>query len=1197
MNRQRLIKALLGVFLVAGAFAVKAESADIIIYGSSPAAIAAAVQAKRMGVSAVIVSPETRLGGLTTGGLGSTDIGNKAAFGGIARDFYRAVKAYYDDPAHWTRQRREDYRHTEDGQTAQCGDAMWTFEPSAALSVLEGWVRRDGLVVRRGERLDRGAGGVSRKDGRIVSFRTEKGTVFEGRMFLDCTYEGDLLAAAGVSFVVGREANAAYDETISGVECREAVWHQLRGGIDPYVRKGDRSSGLLPGVEPYDPNEKDGDGDRRVQAYCFRMCLTDDQENRIPFKKPDGYSELDYEILFRNYEQGAADEGVPWINSAMPNRKTDTNNRTGFSTDFVGRNYRWPEASYAERDEILAAHLKYQQGLMWTLANHPRVPAHIRAEVSRWGTCRDEFADGLGDGWQRQLYVREARRLVGEFVMTEHHCRGDARAPHPVALGAYGMDSHNVRRHVGADGFVHNEGDVEDYCRYGLWGRKRHLRRTPAKDHFGFDERFPPYGIDYGALVPRRGECANLLVPVCISATHMAFGSIRMEPVFFALGQVAATAAAQAIAADVAVQDVPYPELRRRLVADGQVLAWGDTAWPLVTVRHTGTINETPKLYQALLDVHRHHPGSCDEYWLCSSCDAAYRSDMSNFDDEMAADIRRLGDFARAAARDGIAPGFQQGVTLGHGGWSAAARKLLPPDAWQRGKKGEDLGLLCPRSPAVHRFEYEHVRRLLAQAPFASYWLDDDLRMGISKSSGCFCDRCIQAFNSYAGVKLTREQLVGRLFGSAAREPLRAKWSAFNGESIALFAAAARRAADEVNADCRLGYQSVWSDTIETAIDYRPLLKALSGGEGRSVGIRPGAGCYDERNPLGFLAKAMSVAREAERCRTYGFVGTVCYEQETYPRRVLQKSPGAIVAECTLALASGCDSVSLYWYAGSNPEPVADYERFAAAIAAARPEWEKLSAVVKATHLGGLARYVGSAAAECPGFDLRDGYDVELAGWGIPVTVSEAKPQAWLMTAKSFAECDESDWLRLASGGVVVDAETFRSFVKAHGAAARKLVADPETLLNRFDAALAQGDFVSLAADGVETVRPYPAEYDVPRKRLQAACVVASSKGGGRLALVSRHENRLTRAPTALQRRAWLDACDAVASRTFPVRAELCHPMRILPRVDARGDVKAVTILNCSMGETGDFDLTVRNPAKRMSVKSIPPWTARTVYP
>ena len=555
-----------GACLASGCSSDQVVERDVVIYGSSPAALTAAIEAQALGKTAVIVSPETRIGGLTTGGLGQTDIGNKTAFGGLALQFYKDVAAYYKDDANWTYEKRTDY--LPDGQCAgtKGADSMWTFEPSAALKILEGWEKKHALEIRRGEWLDRGKKvEVEGRGGqrRIVSFVAESGRVYKGKMFVDATYEGDLMAAAGVSYTVGREANAVYGETISGIETKLATNHQLEKGIDPYVVKGDPSSGLLPGIEPYDPSEKDGDGDTRVQAYCFRMCLTDDPSNRIPFVKPAGYDPLNYELLLRNLEAIPQERFaahikdywayMPWINSRMPNRKTDTNNRTGVSTDFIGGNWAWPEASYAERKVILKAHLDWQMGLMWTLANDPRVPEPIRTEVAKWGTCRDEFADGLGNGWQSQLYVREARRLVGDTVMTEHHCRGAQRVTRPVAMGAYGMDSHNVRRYVGADGFAHNEGNIEDYK--GLDGN-----------------RFPPYGIDYGAIVPKKAECTNLFVPVCLSASHMAFGSIRMEPVFFALGQSAGAAAALSIDAGCAVQDLPYETLQARLVTDGQVI-------------------------------------------------------------------------------------------------------------------------------------------------------------------------------------------------------------------------------------------------------------------------------------------------------------------------------------------------------------------------------------------------------------------------------------------------------------------------------------------------------------------------------------------------------------------------------------------------------------------------------------------------
>ena len=524
---------------------------DIVIYGSSPAAISAAIEAKRMGKTAVVVSPETRIGGLTTGGLGQTDIGNKGAFGGIALEFYQAVSAWYADPAHWTWQEPDTYSAGGQSAGADAG-AMWTFEPSAALAILEGWERRDGLDIRRDEWLDRESG-VEKSGGRIVALTTLSGNVYRGKVFIDATYEGDLFAAAGVGYHVGREANGVYGETLNGIQVNNAKFHQLTNGVNPYVVKGDSTSGLLPNVEPYNPDEEDGDGDSRVQAYNFRMCLTDVDANRIPFKKPWNYDELEYQLLFRNFAEGVTK--VPWGNSGMPNKKTDTNNSQGFSTDFIGRNYGWPEGSYEERGKILREHLAYQQGLMWTLANSTNVPVSVRNAVSKWGTCKDEFLDGLGDGWQSQLYVREARRMVGDYVMTEWNCKGTVKAGRPVAMAAYTMDSHHVRRYVTADGDVKNEGDVE-----------------VSKDSSG--NKFPPYPIDYGSIIPKRSECENILVPVCLSASHIAFGSIRMEPVFFALGQAAGAAASLAVeGGDLAVQDVPYESLQARLLADGQVLS------------------------------------------------------------------------------------------------------------------------------------------------------------------------------------------------------------------------------------------------------------------------------------------------------------------------------------------------------------------------------------------------------------------------------------------------------------------------------------------------------------------------------------------------------------------------------------------------------------------------------------------------
>jgi hypothetical protein len=535
------------VFAMASiARAQTAQQYDIVIYGGSSAGVAAAVQAKRMGKTVVVIEQTTRVGGLTTGGLGQTDIGNKAAVGGIAREFYVAVRKHYNDPANWKWQKREEYKDSGQTRTDDQEPAMWTFEPSAALKIYNDWIKEHQIPVVYKERLNRKTG-VVKKDGRIVSITMESGATFEGKQFIDATYEGDLMAAAGVSYTVGREANKQYNETLNGVQTAASKNHQMKPGIDPYVVKGDPKSGLLPFIDPAGPGEEFS-GDKRVQAYCFRMCLTDHPENRIPFIKPEGYDERWFELLLRNIEAGEANM---WINSTMPNRKTDTNNRTGVSTDFIGQNYDYPEASYEEREKIIARHRLWQQGLMWTLANHPRVPEKMRAQFGKWGMCKDEFNEDGTDrgGWQEQLYVREARRMVSDLVMTQHHCQGRELVNDAVGMAAYGMDSHNTQRYVDKNGHARNEGNIEVHG-------------------------FTPYPVGYKCIVPKKDEANNLFVPICVSATHIAYGSIRMEPVFMVLGQSAATAAVMAIDSNIAVQDVDYAKLRERLLADKQVLEW-----------------------------------------------------------------------------------------------------------------------------------------------------------------------------------------------------------------------------------------------------------------------------------------------------------------------------------------------------------------------------------------------------------------------------------------------------------------------------------------------------------------------------------------------------------------------------------------------------------------------------------------------
>lgn len=546
-----------------GIVSAKQKEYDIVIYGGTSAGIAAAIQSSRMGKSVVLIEPSSRLGGLTTGGLGATDIGNKQAIGGISREFYRNIKRYYEKPENWKWQKPEEYQQNRNTGNE---DAMWTFEPSAALKVYQEMMAPEKIDVVYNQRLNRNDG-VIKLGEKIVGIEMESGEKYSGKMFIDATYEGDLMAASGVSYTWGRESNSEYGETLNGVQAnkvgmtlrgtisRNSIHHNFIDGVDPYVVKGDPSSGLLPFIKKGGPGI-DGRGDKGIQAYCFRMTLTDHPENRIPFRKPGNYNELEYELLFRNYEAAEGpiekmysygDPLVPWINSAMPNRKTDTNNQKGFSTDFIGQNFDFPEASYEEREKIMERHRSYQMGLMWTLAYHPRIPQKVREVVSQWGTCKDEYE--REDGWQQQLYIREARRMISDYVMTQKNCEGFEVAADPVSLAAYGMDSHQVQRYVDANGYVQNEGNVEAHG-------------------------FSPYPITYKSIIPKKGECSNLLVPVCVSSTHIAFGSIRMEPVFMVLGQSAATAASLAIENNVDLHDLEYGALKERLLKDQQILAY-----------------------------------------------------------------------------------------------------------------------------------------------------------------------------------------------------------------------------------------------------------------------------------------------------------------------------------------------------------------------------------------------------------------------------------------------------------------------------------------------------------------------------------------------------------------------------------------------------------------------------------------------
>jgi len=548
--RARHIIAALCFAILPSLNAAEVIEADLCIYGGTAGGVAAAVQAVRMGKTAVIAEFGNHLGGLTSGGLGATDIGNKAAIGGIAREFYHRIALHYANSNAWRFEQREEY-FTQRGGRSTVSElsgpeaTMWTFEPHVAEDILFQMVNEAKVAVYFQQRL----ASVKKEGGRITEVVMENGKVYRAVMFVDATYEGDLMAKAGVSYTVGREGNAKYNETINGIRA-ETPKHQFTVPVDPYLKPGDAGSGLLPFIQSGDGGTP-GEGDARVQAYNFRLCYTQDPVNRLPHRPPAKYDPAKYELLARYLEALVAAGHTPelkafWNPIWMPNHKTDINNNGGFSSDFIGANYVYPDADYATRAQIWQAHEDYVRGFVYFLATSPRVPENMRTEMGKWGPARDEFFDT--GNWPHQLYVREARRMVSDYVMTEHHCRGQHKAEDPVGLGAYGMDSHNCQRIV-KGGHVENEGDVQVGVR-------------------------SPYPISYRSIVPKAAECGNLLVPICLSATHIAYGSIRMEPVFMILGQSAATAAVLAIDNKSSVQTVGYELLKLRLLADKQVLEW-----------------------------------------------------------------------------------------------------------------------------------------------------------------------------------------------------------------------------------------------------------------------------------------------------------------------------------------------------------------------------------------------------------------------------------------------------------------------------------------------------------------------------------------------------------------------------------------------------------------------------------------------
>ncbi|MEI7945543.1 MAG: FAD-dependent oxidoreductase [bacterium] len=518
------------LYVQVAATAQETTSHDVVVYGDSSGAVIAAIEAKREGRSVIWVNPTSFPGGMSASGLGATDfLGRQNTFGGIASEFYAGVAKAYG------------------------ADFVRSFEPHVGKQVFEKMIADAGVTVVYNEKLDRTSGkGVNIEGKRIKSITMLSGKTYSGKMFIDATYVGDLMAAAGVTYTVGRESESQYGEDMAGVrrgDTNPRVHYRQKDkdhfikDVDPYVKPGDPSSGLLPHIHKIE-GLKNGQGDKKIQAFNYRVCLTTDPKNRIPIEKPAGYREIDHELLLRNFDAG--DIRLPaLIEPLAGGQKVDWNNMHAVGSDYPGANWEYPDASYERRREIELAHETYIRGFLWTMANHPRVPAEIRKRTATYGLPKDEFTDN--GGWPWMIYIREARRMVGDYVMTQLDCEGKRVAPDPVGLGSFGMDSHIVQHFVTENGKALNDGVI--------W-------RVPPK----------PYGISYRSIIPPKGQCENLFSSICLSASHVAHGSIRMEPVFMALSQSAAIAAGLAIDKNVSVQEVPYPALLEKLEAAKQIV-------------------------------------------------------------------------------------------------------------------------------------------------------------------------------------------------------------------------------------------------------------------------------------------------------------------------------------------------------------------------------------------------------------------------------------------------------------------------------------------------------------------------------------------------------------------------------------------------------------------------------------------------
>lgn len=508
----RLAAAAAMLTVAAPTFSQEKATYDVVVYGATASGVATAVAAAREGATVVLLEPTKHVGGMVTGGLSGTDFGNKKCIGAFALDFYERLGKHYNKPIEWYA------------------------EPGVAEQTLNAMLKEQDVPVKFGERLKEKTG-VASADGKISGVTMESGNTYEGKVFIDCSYEGDLMAQAGVKYFVGREGDKRYGETLAGVRERTPK-HQF----EVKVKARDENGKLLPGIQDV-PKGEAGAEDKKVQAYNFRICMTKRADIKVPFPKPPKYDPAEFKLLANFIQETANQTGsFPKVANLMhplmlQGEKTDTNNRGAFSTDYLGGNWNYPDASYAERQQIWDDHYNYVAGFLYFLANDASVPVVLRNEMNEWGLAGDEFKDT--DNWPRQLYVREGRRMIGEYVMTQADIQTSRTKDDVIGMGSYTSDSHNVTRIENAEGFAENEGDMQ--------------------------VKVKPYQIPYRLVLPRRAEATNLLVPVCFSASHVAYSTLRMEPQYMIIGEASGVAAAMAVKGNGAVHDVDTGKLTARL--------------------------------------------------------------------------------------------------------------------------------------------------------------------------------------------------------------------------------------------------------------------------------------------------------------------------------------------------------------------------------------------------------------------------------------------------------------------------------------------------------------------------------------------------------------------------------------------------------------------------------------------------------